>query len=118
MDRARLGKAKLLRSVFEKASLVEADLAGAELVEAYFGGARLARARLAGAVLTHADFSHADLSASDFSGASMFRAKLHATRRDGATLPRGEGWLGEDEDLAKIERWSPQEGKQREDTIE
>jgi len=43
----------------------------------------------------------------------MFRTKLHAARRERAVLPRPATWLGDDEELTRIEAWQPRHGAAR-----
>ncbi|MCK6593373.1 MAG: pentapeptide repeat-containing protein, partial [Polyangiaceae bacterium] len=71
------------------------------------------RASFVGATLTYADFSHCDLEGADFTHAAMFRTKLHRARRNGARVPSGAGFLGDDEKLAALEDWKPQRGGER-----
>ena len=113
LEGARFVNGDFRQAIFEKANLVKADLSGAVLEEACFARALAQEARFSNARLREADFSHADLTAADFSGASMFRTKLHATRRERAVLPRPATWLGDDEELARIEAWQPRHGAAR-----
>ena len=72
----------------------------ATAVEARFGGAKL----------READFSHADVTGADFSDAGLYRTRFTRPAR-GRRAPRGSaGWLGDDEELARIEGWKPQHG--------
>jgi uncharacterized protein YjbI with pentapeptide repeats len=63
--------------------------------------------RFGGADLTYADFSHANVSGADFSGATLFRAQFHVTKEDGAVFTDRSAALGDDEPLARAERWEP-----------
>jgi hypothetical protein len=85
------------------------------LEEAFLGGARAPGASFARARLTHADLSHADVSGADFSDAELYRTKLHAAVREGARLSPTGGWLGDDEELRRVERWKPRHGAEQDD---
>ena len=80
------------------------------LEEAYFARAVAREARFCEAKLREADFSHADVTAADFSGAGLFRTRFHAAKRERVVLSAMGGWLGDDEELARIEGWQPQHG--------
>ena len=102
-----------LQAVFDKTSLPKANLAGAVLEEAFFGRALAQEACFVGARLREADFSHADVTGADFSDAGLFRTKFHKAKRDGAVLTRLAGWLGDDEELARVEGWQPKHGAEQ-----
>jgi uncharacterized protein YjbI with pentapeptide repeats len=103
------------QAVFEKAELTRTNLSGATLEEAYFGRALALGASFVNAKLREADFSHADVSGADFSGAGLHRTRFHLAKHAGAVLPRGAGWLGDDEALARLEMWQPRHGTAREE---
>ena len=105
LKKARFGNGMFMNAIFEKAELAEADFSGAVLEEAYFGHAVAVGARFVNAKLREASFAHADVSAADFSGAGLYRTRFHATRRVETVLPRGSGWLEDDEELAGAEAW-------------
>jgi uncharacterized protein YjbI with pentapeptide repeats len=115
LDAASFVNGLFPQAVFERAELGKADLSGAFLEEVYFGYALAAEARFRDAKLRSADFSHADVTGADFTGAGLFRTKFHRAKRDGATLTRAAGWLGDDDELARIEGWRPLHGATRAD---
>ena len=50
----------------------------------------------------------ADVGRADFSDASLFRARFHRTGDEGAVFDSRTGALGDDEHLARAERFQPQ----------
>ncbi|MBW2456841.1 MAG: pentapeptide repeat-containing protein, partial [Deltaproteobacteria bacterium] len=112
LKNATFAKGNFRQAVFEKAELSQTDFTGATLEECYLGHVVAPGARFNGAELKHADFSHADLTAADFTDANLFRTKFHLANRADAVLPRGP-WLGDDEELARVEQWQPQHGAER-----
>jgi uncharacterized protein YjbI with pentapeptide repeats len=62
-------------------------------------------ARFVDASLSYADFSYADLRNADFTGARLLRARFHAVQDDGAQFTSRAAALGDDEELAKAERF-------------
>ncbi len=99
--------ADLSQALFVDADLTAADCSRAIMQQSILHRARAAGARFGGADLTYADFSHADVTGADFSGATLTRALFHATKEGGAVFTDRSAALGDDEPLARAERWEP-----------
>ena len=108
---ANVAGATFSRAILSEAIFMEADVSGADFSNAKANFGMFMRANASGAIfrdteLTHGDFSHANLKDADFSGATMFRARLHASKQDNTKFSASKAAAqGDNAELLEAELW-------------